>query len=455
MLDVQLFGLDPGAHHLVNAALHAVNAALLLLVLARITGAPLRSAAAALLFAIHPLRVESVAWAAERKDVLSASFGLLMIAAYAGYARRPSLRRYAVVLAAFAASLMSKPTWVTAPFLLLLLDVWPLQRLGAAGAPRDPRCPAAPTTPVRILLLEKLPLLALSAASSAITLVAQRRGGAVMSLEHLGLDERIANALVSCVRYLGKHAWPSPLAALYPMPAGGWSAAEVVGAAALLATVTGALLWNLRRWPWAAVGWCWFLGTLVPVVGLVQVGSQAMADRYTYLPGMGLAVAVVWSVAHVLEPLEKRGRIAGVAATVSAAAALSLVTVRQVALWKDQETVFRHAIAVTEGNGRAHLILSQSLLETARPLEALVHAREAVRLDPFNPRAHKNLGYVLFRAGLLEESVAALEQAIAIDPDYAEAHGNLAIAYGKLGRFEDAAREMRAEQRLRATRPQP
>ncbi len=455
MLDVQLFGLDPGAHHLVNAAIHALNAALLLVVLARLTGAPLRSAAVALLFAVHPLRVESVAWVAERKDVLAACFGLLTLAAYERYARRPTLRRYAPVPVALAASLLSKPSWVTAPFLLLLLDVWPLQRVAAPWAPRDARCPPSPPRALRTLLLEKLPLLALSAASSVITLVAQRRGGAVVSLAHLDLGDRIANALVSSVRYLWKHAWPSPLAPLYPLPAGGWSITATLGAAALLGAVTVAVLWNLRRWPWAAVGWGWFLGTLVPVLGLVQVGSQAMADRYTYLPGIGLTVAVVWSVARGVERLGRPAQVAAGAGALAVAAVLSVLTVRQERLWSDQETLFRHTVAVTEGNGRAHLVLSQALLEGGRPLEALAHAREAVRLDPSNPRAHKNLGFALYRTGLLEESAAELEQALALEPDYAEAHGNLAIVYGKLGRFDDAAREMRAEQRLRSSRPEP
>ncbi len=455
MLDVQLFGLDAGAHHLVNAAIHALNAALVLLVLARLTGAPLRSAAVALLFAVHPLRVESVAWVAERKDVLAACFGLLMLAAYGWYARRPAPGRYAAVVAALTASLLSKPSWVTAPFLLLLLDVWPLQRVAAAWAPRDPRCPLSPPRPLPALVLEKLPLLALSVASSAVTLMAQRRGGAVVSLAHTGLGDRLANALVSCVRYLGKHAWPAPLAPLYPMPAAGWGSGAALGAAVLLAAVTVAVLWNLRRWPWAAVGWCWFLGTLVPVLGLVQVGSQAMADRYTYLPGIGLAVAVVWSVASAMERLGRSARMVAAGGTFALAVLLSLLTVRQERLWSDQETLFRHTIAVTDGNGRAHLVLSQALLENGRPIEALVHAREAVRLDPSNPRAHKNLGFALFRAGLLEESVPEFERAVALDPEYAEAHGNLAIAYGKLGRFAEAAREMRTEQRLRAARPEP
>lgn len=453
MADVTLFGLEPGAHHLVNAAIHAVNAGLLLLVLARLTGAPARSAAAALLFAVHPLRVEAVAWVAERKELLGALFGLLMLAAYVRYARRPSARRYLLVLAAFAASLLSKPTWVTAPFLLLLLDVWPLRRLalpGTRGPPADPGAPAAPARTWGALLLEKLPLLAISAAVSVLVVIAQRRGGAVASFEQVGLCGRAANAIVSVARYLGNTLWPSRLGALYPWPPGGWGAAEIAGAAALVALLTGLALWGVRRWPFASVGWCWFLGALVPMIGLVQVGSQAMADRYTYLPGIGLTVGIVWSIAAAIEERGRTVRAAVGIAALAAAAALALVTARQVGAWHDQETLFRQALAVTGPNPRAHLILSQALAAQGRYLDALGPAREAVRLDPAAARARKNLGFVLYRAGLLDEAIPELEAAVALDPGYAEAHGNLAIAYGRKGRFEDAAREMRLEQQLRA-----
>jgi hypothetical protein len=429
MLDVQLFGLDAGAHHLVNAAIHAANAALLFAVLAHLTGATARSAVVAALFAVHPLHVESVAWLAERKDLLSTAFGFLALAAYARYVARPSAARYACVVAALAASLAAKPMWVTAPFLLLLLDVWPLRRFrdGRAGALR--------------LVLEKVPLVALVAASSAVAVVAQARGGAVTSLDRLDLASRVANVTVAYVRYLGKTVWPSDLAAFYPMPEGGPGLLAVAGSAAVLLALTGAALAAVRAMPWIAVGWLWFLGMLVPVIGLVQLGSQAMADRYTYVPAVGVFVGVVWTLAEV-GARRVAVRHAGTAAAAVTITALAGLTVRQAPLWRDQETLFRHTLAVTGPNPRAHHILSQALGEKGAYPEAVVHAAIAAQLDPANPRTHKNLGYLLYRAGRVDEAIAALERAVALQPDYAEAHANLAIAYGRKGWVDRAAREM-------------
>ena len=287
MLDVQLFGPSPGALHLVNVALHALNALLVFLVVDRLTGARGRSAFAAALFALHPLRVESVAWIAERKDLLSAAFGLLAVEAWRRYALRPGAARYAAVAACFALSLLAKPMLVTLPFLLLLLDAWPLRRvppwsLDAPGV--------APPVGWGRALVEKIPLLALSLASSVVTVIAQDRGGALRGLD-LGLGLRAANAVVSYVRYVEKSLWPSGLAIFYPYPEGGTPAWAVAGAALLLAASVALAIYLARRVPAIAVGWLWFLGSLVPVIGLVQVGAQAMADRYTYVPAIGLAVA--------------------------------------------------------------------------------------------------------------------------------------------------------------------
>jgi hypothetical protein len=301
MADVELFGLDAGAHHLVNVALHALNAAILFLVLSRMTGATGRSLLVAALFAAHPLHVESVAWVSERKDVLSTLLGLLALGAYARYAalagaaargRRSPLCAYALVAVLFAASLLAKPMWVTFPFLLLLLDVWPLQRLAGSSVERDPLPPPAPRHPFGRLVVEKLPLLALSAVSSAVTVVAQERGGALRGFD-LDLGVRAANAAVAYVRYLGKALWPSSLLPQYAYPTG-LPAWQVLGSALLLLAITGLALVGARRAPWLAVGWLWFAGMLVPVIGLVQVGAQSIADRYTYVPLVGLFVAVAW-----------------------------------------------------------------------------------------------------------------------------------------------------------------
>ena len=455
MLDVQLFGPSAGAHHLVNAVLHAVNAGLLLLVLSRMTGAPGPSLLVAALFAVHPLHVESVAWVSERKDLLSTLFGLLMLGAYAGYARRPGPWRYLLVALSLAASLLAKPMWVTAPFLLLLLDLWPLQRLEGSSVAADDRCPPLPGQSSWRLVTEKLPLLALSAASSAMAVAAQRGSGALMSLEEAGLGERLANALVSYIRYLWKTLWPAGLSPFYPRLAGGIPGWQVAGAAVLLLALSALALRRLRSSPWLLVGWLWFLGTLVPVIGLVQVGSQAMADRYTYLPVVGLFVAVAWEGARLAASWGERGRRAARLAGWAAVGLLSALAFRQIGLWRDHETIFRHAIAVDRDNGRAHLVLSQGLAARGRYPEALLHAQEAVRLEPWYARAHKNLGFVLYRTGLVDEAIAAFRQAIALQPDFAEAHGNLAIAYGKKGWTEEAMREMQLERQLSARQRRP
>ena len=413
MLDVELFGVNAGAHHLVNAALHAVNAGLLLVALWRLTGAPRRSALVAALFAVHPLHVESVAWISERKDVLGTLFGVLALWAYQAYAVRRGAGRYGLVLALFALSLMAKPMWVTLPFLLLLLDAWPLRRLGRAA------------------VLEKVPLLALSAASSVVTVVAQEAGGAISGM-HVGIGTRLANAIVSYARYLGKTFWPADLAVFYPLPPAipAW---EVAGSALLLAGITALAAWTWRRAPWFGVGWLWFLGTLVPVIGLVQVGGQAMADRYTYLPLIGIFIAVVWA-GHAAMGTGWRAR--GVAA--AAVAALAVVTSRQLGHWVDHETLFRHAIAVTKDNARAHAVLATGLLHQRRLPEAEQEALAALRIEPGSARHRLALAMVLLDERRLADARAELDEAVRIDPRLALAWSFLAEVEGELGHVDAA-----------------
>jgi len=437
---------------LMNALFHAINAALLFLVLARLTGAFWCSAFVAALFAVHPLQVESVAWVSERKDILSTGFGILMLWAYRRYAVNPGLRRYALVSVFFILSLLSKPMWVTAPFLLLLLDLWPLQRLKGSPLEVGPVCPPTSQLPLTRLVMEKMPLLLLSTASSVITVVAQNRGGALNSLERLGLAARIENAFMSYGSYLEKTFWPSALAAYYPQAQAGLSPWQVAGAALVLLTITAITLWHIRKMPWLAVGWFWFSGTLVPVIGLVQVGSQAMADRYTYFPIIGIFIAVVWSLKRAAGSSAWMRIPLGVAA-LAVVAVLSAFSFQQVGYWKNQESLFRHTIAVTKDNSRAHHILSQALAVEGKIEEAVFHARESVRLDPNNARAHKNLGYMLYRVGMVDEAIVEFQRAIALQPDYAEAHGNLAIAYGRKGWIDLAMREMVLERKLQAARP--
>ncbi len=440
MLDVELFGMSPGAHHAVNVGIHALAAVLLALVWWRMTGAMGRSLALAALFAIHPLRAESVAWVAERKDVLSTLLWIVTIGAYVEYVRRPALGRYLLVLAAYALGLMAKPTLVTLPFALLLLDGWPLGRFARGPIRWSAFAP---------LVREKLPLLALAAASSAITYVAQSRGDAVSRAGASPLTERVANALVAYVAYLWKTVWPTDLAVLYPHPsltAGGLPAWQVAGSAVLLAALSAWVVAQRRARPYLLVGWLWFLGTLVPVIGLVQVGLQSMADRYAYVPHIGLLAAVVWGV-HDLASTERLRRGAAVVAA-CAVLALSAVTWHQLGFWKDHETLFRHAIAVTRDNSPAHAGLAAWLGTHGRPAEALAHAREAVRLAPRNLIAWKNLSVALRVEGSPQEAVSAAQEAVRLAGSDAESWRYLGLAQREAGDPAEAKRALDEALRL-------
>jgi Flp pilus assembly protein TadD len=450
MLDVQLFGLAAGAHHVVNVLLHAVDAALVFLVLARMTGAPGRSALVAALFAVHPTHVESVAWVAERKDVLSTLFGLLALWAWARWTERPSRRRYAAVVLCFAASLLAKPMWVTLPFLLLLLDWWPLGRV-AGGPPAAVEGGAAPRG-WAALVREKGPLFALAAASSAVTVLAQHRGGSVTGLE-LGVGARLGNAAVSYLRYVEKTVWPSSLSIFYPHPRDGLPAWAMIAAGAVLLAVTALALARARRAPWLAVGWCAFLGTLVPVIGLVQVGTQAMADRYTYLPTLGLFVAAAWGAHRVAGSWRGGAPLAAVAGLVLAL--LSAVTARQLSHWRTHEQLFRHAVTVAPENAHAHAVLSKELRRQRRTEEGLLHAREAVRLDPTDVRYWNNLAVATRELGLTVEARDALDRALQLDPLDPGAWMNLGLLAQDAGDLPAAEAAFREATRVGAGIAEP
>ncbi|PTY00696.1 hypothetical protein DB354_01170 [Opitutus sp. ER46] len=413
LLDWQLYGAAAGGHHVTSVLWHALNAVLAFLVFQRLGLTALRAAFAAALFAWHPLRVESVVWITERKDVMSGACFLLTLLAYAGYverraAGRPAATSYALTLAAFAAGLMCKPMLVTLPLVLLILDVWPFRRAGSRGA-------------FARLVLEKLPFLLLAAAVAALTVLMQRQVGAFV-LE-VPLTDRVGNAVVALARYLGKLAWPSDLIVCYAHP-GSWPVLIVAGAAALLLALA-ALAWRQRHTrPWVAAGLAWFVVTLLPVLGLVQVGFQSLADRYTYLPLLG----VVWAVVASLPAFASaRGRAVLGLAAASLLAALAVRTWTQQATWRDSVTLFTHAVTHSPGNEVAEDLLSSALLAEGRLDEAAHHAERALALNPRRATAAISLASVRERQGRLDEAKALYRTALAIQPPAPELQAQLAL----------------------------
>ena len=554
MVDCQLFGLNPWGHHLTSVLLHAVNTMLLFLFLWGLTGALWRSVLAAALFGWHPLHVESVAWVSERKDVLSGLFGLLSLIAYARYAQRQRavisnpwsvisrqsagvaagdnrtrttayrllitdhrLLFYLLSLFFLALGLMSKPMLVTLPFVMLLLDYWPLRRIQNAECRKQNEAGTG-TQPISRftfhlpLLFEKIPFFFLVALASVVTFVVQRHTGALDAGESLPLGARAGNALISYGRYLGKLFWPAELAVVYPHP-GQWPLEKVLLAGAVILGIS-VLFWAARRrYPCLLMGWLWYCGTLVPVSQIIQTGSHAMADRYTYLPSLGVVILAVWGAYELMqgkaaggvereerEEREERGSVGhalarstlhasrstpillSVAGGVAVFACLAM-TRQQIGYWHDSEALFRHALAVTENNDGAHnglgIALDQkgqmdgairqfeeairlkpryssaycnlgiALNKNGQVDEAIREFREAIRLKPNQVGAHYGLGIVLNRKGQMEEAIRQLEEAIRLKPDYAEAHNELGIALGRKGQMDEAIRQFQEAVRLK------
>jgi protein O-mannosyl-transferase len=386
--DYQLFKLNPAGHHYTNVLLHSANVVLLFLLLVEATQRTWPSLIATAIFAVHPLNVESVAWAAERKNVLSMLFLLLALWAYQRYASKPSIARYGAVFSLFACGLMAKPQVITLPFLLLLWDYWPLQRLQFGS--RQSGAVGNHTRSLGWLILEKVPLLALSAASAVVTLAGQQAGGAVRTTIEYPATVRIENAIGAYFDYVGRLLWPLRLAPMYPHP-GDSLLAWQISVAALFVIGVSVLVLRFREKRYLVVGWFWFLGALVPMIGLVQVGQQATADRYMYLPMIGLLLMLCWGLADWAA--ERRTRVVGLTcATAVVLAALGALTYRQVAFWHDSETLWTHAVAVTRDNYVAHINLGETFLNQERTEEAAVHFRAAVQIRPSDPAAHLNLG---------------------------------------------------------------
>jgi tetratricopeptide (TPR) repeat protein len=431
MLDVQLFGMASGPHHLVGVFFHIANTLLLFWILFRMTAAIGQSAFVAGLFAAHPLHVESVAWIAERKDVLSAFFFFLTIWAYIAYVRKPASRRYVLIALLFALALMAKPMAVTLPLILLLLDIWPLGRCHV-GPGQWPVC-------LR-LIREKAPLIVLSIASSAVTLWAQLQGGAVVKVDAYSLSSRAANALASYLAYLGHMFWPAGLSAFYPYSS--VHALWALGCFLALACVTIVAI-RFARHPYFLVGWLWYLGMLLPVIGLIQVGAQARADRYTYLPLIGIFVVIAWGIPKILNRLQRSeiplAIIAGLLVCASAAVARN-----QVRCWENGVVLWEHALKAFPNSHFVHLNAGYELNERGEVAKAVQHYTEALRINPNFAEAHNALGVALIKQGRKDEAFDHFSQAVRIKPNYAEARNNLGVKMAELGKTDEAISNLTA-----------
>jgi protein O-mannosyl-transferase len=433
MLDCQLYGLDPWGHHLTNILLHAAASILLFLALRKLTGDLWPSLLVATVFAVHPLRVESVAWVSERKDVLSGVFFMLTLWAYGRYARGNGARSfwYLTVLVLFALGLMCKPTLVTVPFVLLLLDYWPLGRTQPSASR------GGGISKRRLwLVVEKLPLFVLSAASCVATLLAQKQ--ALDASLKPPLEERVANALVSYIVYLGQMIWPARLAVLYPYPEGNLKVPQVVLALLLLLIISTAFFMWRRKYPFLLTGWLWYLGMLVPMIGIIQVGSQVRADRYTYLPQIGLYLLVAWSAMELFRQWP-RSRVILAGAGLLVITALITCSYFQTSYWHDTETLWNHATVTTSNNYIATNNLAQTLLQSRRFDQAIAECQKALKIKPDFAAAHNNLGAALVetqrdgdgarrQTGAVDEAIVHYRKAVQIKPDFAQAWSNLGTA---------------------------
>jgi tetratricopeptide (TPR) repeat protein len=446
MLDCELFGAKSGPVHVINLLFHIANTILLFIVLARMTKGVWQSAFIAGLFALHPLHVESVAWVAERKDVLSTLFWLLTMLAYARYTERPSAGRYIAAAVLFALGLMAKPMLVTLPFVLLLLDYWPLQRFSTFNfqfsISNRQSSNLNSQFSILNLIIEKIPLIVLSAASSVVTFIAQQHGGAVVASSKLQFDERIINAVVSYLAYLDKMLWPVNLAVLYPHPVNRTPVVKALICAAILILITITCLYYIRKRKYLLVGWLWYLGTLVPVIGIVQVGAQALADRYTYVPLTGIFIIISFGATELLKARRFGKIILGVLAAVTLSACAA-VTTHQLKYWKDSLSLFGHTLSIIESNSIMENNYANILLDKGRPDEAAAYLSRALKQGPNSPEIHNNYGNALRQAGKLDEAIEHYKIALKLNPDFKLAHYNLGLALVAKGDYEGAIEEYR------------
>ncbi len=472
ILDCQLFDLKPSLHHLVNLLLHIANTLLLFIVLRKMTAEIWQSAFVAALFALHPMHVESVAWISERKDVLSTCFWILTMAAYFGYVQKPNAARYILALVLFAMGLMAKPMLVTLPFVLLLLDYWPLNRLDVVNISR-----------IYHLVREKIPFFILSAISSVITFVVQKNAGAVQQIEVLPLAVRVPNAVASYGKYILKMIWPIRLAAFYPHPGENLPPWQVLTATVSLVLITIFIIRFAKNYRYLFVGWFWYLGTLIPVIGLVQVGNQAMADRYTYIPFIGPFIIIAWGANDLLISWRYRRIVLGISAT-AIFLVLSVLTGIQTGFWRNSKTLFEHTLKVTNGNYVAHNNLALALSQQNKLDEALNHLHralqinpnyfdaynnlgmvyikldrcpeamqaclQAIKINPANPLPYSNLGVINLRLKQYQQAIQDFQKAIRIKPDFIQAHVGLGIAYFETGDKDSAMKEYEILKKIEA-----
>jgi tetratricopeptide (TPR) repeat protein len=428
MLDCQLFGADPGQLHLTNLLLHTANTVLLFVVLMKMTKTTWPSAFVAAAFALHPLHIQSVAWIAERKDMLSALFWMLTMLAYAGYVERPSTRRYIVTLVLFAMGLLSKPMLEMLPCVLLLLDYWPLDRF---------RNSLPVYRSIQKSLFEKLPFFLLAAISGTITLLVQQQTGAVKDAAKFPLAIRVVNAIIAYVQYIVKMFWPRNLSIFYPHAGRALHLSDAIVPALLLVAITVLVIRLSRTRGYLFVGWTWYIGTLIPVIGLVQVGEQAMADRYTYTPLIGLFIIIGWGLPDLLAGYTLRKPLLAAAAT-AVLLAMSVSTYLQLRYWQNSVTIFEHAVEVNPNDRFAQANLGAAFVKKNMFDQAIVHFQKTIEIDPCDPMSHLDIGVALFRKDKIDQAIVHFEKTLEIDPCEIMAHLNLGTALAKQGKTRQA-----------------